>query len=225
MMLEIRDVLAGMAICISVYTYYKTTKQKESENERNVKEKLVDTMTKLVALDIEKAKLELSIDRDINLTRILNNQRSFLVSQILYLAPKVEELVSDSEYVIIAMNLASIGDFDNAELYWEKSIKASPTKLAMIYNLRGFANFLYKNKSYELGRRKYQEAVDANPRETDRALYDLADTYIMWGRLEKEYGFESEAEKCFDLAKRWLTKIESEGQKKRIIDYLESIAG
>ncbi|WP_429844365.1 tetratricopeptide repeat protein [Brevibacillus sp. FIR094] len=221
--MEFKDIASVVALVISLVSLFISLRQKKHETERTIREKLTDTFTKITAMDVELIKLEMNINKNINLTRIFNQQRRFLVNQAQYFLPKIERLVSDSEYALLANTLERTGDLESADYYWRKSIEKSSNKLNKIYNIRGYARFLFKFKNFNQGRKMYQEAVDMSTRENDKDVYDLADTYILWGALEREHGFFDKAEEYFDLAGRMINKIESEGQKQRLKNYLNDI--
>lgn len=137
--------------------------------------------------------------------------------------PKIDRLVSDGEFALLAITLERTGDLKGADIYWRKSIERSSNNFSKIYNVRGYARFLFKFESYDQGRVMYQSAIDICGRSNDKDMYDAADTYILWGLLEREHGFLDKAGELFEIAGRMANKIESEGQKRRLKEYLNDI--
>ncbi|MGK9185340.1 hypothetical protein KXS12_24285 [Priestia filamentosa] len=222
-MMDIKVIVPIIAVIVSVLSIFISVNQKRYETERTIREKLTDTFNKITELDIEFIKLEDNINKNINLTRVFNQKRRFLVKQALYFSSKIETLVSDAEFALLAGTLERFGDIEEADYYWKKSIERSSNRSTKIYNIRGYARFLFTTIDSSKGRKKYQEAIDLASKENDRDFYDIAETYILWATLEWEHGFPDRTEEYLDLSEGMINKIENRYKKTRITDYLNNV--
>ncbi|WP_070141346.1 hypothetical protein [Bacillus mycoides] len=178
--MEAKVIVSIIALIVSLVSLYISLRQKKYETERIIREKLTDTFNEITELDVDFIKLEVNINKNVNLTRVFNQKRSFLANQALYFLPKIETLVSDMEFALLAKTLERTGDLENADYYWRKSMERSSSKCTEIYNMRGYARFLFTTTNIDQGRKMYQEAIDLGTKENDRGLYDMAETYILW---------------------------------------------
>ncbi|WP_454190063.1 hypothetical protein [Paenibacillus sp. Marseille-Q7038] len=179
--MEIKDYLSvsvSSIALVSLVSVIVTLTQKKYENERTIRNQLTDTISKLIALNIENQKNR-EVDNQsnrISLNRIFNSQRRYLVEQSIYLMDKIKGLVTDVEYNIIAIALVNTGDINNADVYYSKCVDASPNDIYKLYNTRGYARFLFDNVNHDAGRKKYKEALEINLLDNDRNRYDRGDT-------------------------------------------------
>lgn len=219
--MELKDIwtvsVSSIALIVSLISVVLTLRQKKYENERTIRNQLTDTISKLIALSIENQRNRgLGVEGDIiNLNRIFNSQRRYLVEQSIYLMEKIEKLVTDVEYNIIAIALATTGDTEKANLYYSKCVDTSPNDTYKLYNTRGYARFLFNNVNHEAGRRKYQEALENNLPDNDRYRYERGDTYLMWAEIEYDHGYKEESKRLFDRAESIFNSIGKQSQKER----------
>lgn len=70
-----------------------------------------------------------------------------------------------------------------------------------IYNLRGYARYLYGAGQIEIGRQLYGEAVRTETKDSDIDRYTKADTYLLWAKAEEQFGYQDEARRALAHAR------------------------
>ena len=109
-------------------------------------------------------------------------------------------MVTDVDYVAIAQGLTLVGDNVLADTYMQNAISKSPSNFYRIINLRGYADFLFRQGRHEFAREKYQEAVKIFDNDTDFNKATNGYTYQMWMNSEFYSGFSSESESHYQRA-------------------------
>jgi hypothetical protein len=193
------------ALTLSLISLVVTLVQKNKETKRAIRKTLTDTLESISKINIETTKLKSSMDIDnnseniITLRRYYNSQRRILIAHADFLVMRYDKLATEIDCNILAGAYATIGDQDNAEYFWQKTIDKSISPPIRLMNLRGFGTFLFYNDKDELGRKFFDEALTLDLTENDENKILRTDTHLMLCELEKERGNKEKYE--LNLAK------------------------
>jgi tetratricopeptide (TPR) repeat protein len=144
-----------------------------------------------------------------------------LSRQAVYLVEQDIDLVNDVEFAIIAQGLFIAGDQLQAEAFYEKAIKASPSPYYKVLNTRAYAGFLFHQGKYQMGRNTFQQALEILSDDSEFTKYTNGFTYQMWMVSEFNSHFGEEAERYFNQAKRLFEKVSSPVFRESVIRGLE----
>lgn len=205
-------ILSVVAVVISLASLLISLKQKERENTRLLRTQLSDTLNQISALGVAFAKLKLEakgvLTNDIiDVRRNYTTQRTSLLNYAEFLTKENPQFGNDITYSILATNWNYVSNFNKASENWELAIQASEDLVIKHTNLRGFANFLFFQGNMVAGRGKYSEALALRLPDTDNVKRIIADTYLMWARIEMEFGFNDEYPKLLTLANHSCDRI------------------
>lgn len=221
-------VISALALGVSIVSAVFSFRLQTANNNRSTREQLNETVRELIKLNDENNALW-AVDpaqRDVSFFRragTIAQTATSLSRQAVYLAESVPKLVTDVEFVMIAQALALAGDQLNADAYWQKGIEASPNEYYRIANIRGYADFLFRQGKHELGRSKYQQALKIFDNDTDFKKFTNAFTYQMWMVSEVANGFREEAEGCYSRAKHIFESISHPFSKEAGLKGLENM--
>jgi len=93
-----------------------------------------------------------------------------------------------------------VGDNVLADTYMQNAISVSPSDFYRIINLRGYADFLFRQGRHEPAREKYQEALGILDNDTDFNKATNGYTYQMWMMSEFYNGFPAESDAHYQRA-------------------------
>jgi len=198
--------ISVLALVLSVTSATISFQLQKADSQRTAREQLSNTVTELIDLNAKNATFWSTPEeqRD-NLyyqqLSIISQKAASFSRQAVYLANSNPSIVTDVEYVTIAQGLVIVGDNLLAESYWRKAVEASPSNFYKVINLRGYADFLFRQGNQELAREKYREALKIFNNDTDYNKATNGYTYQMWMNNEFQSGFPQEAEKLFKRAK------------------------
>ena len=230
--MEPRDYIAiGAAIisACSLTVSYITWRQKSSEAERTVRNQITDTISKLDAVFAEWDKLifenadKASDPYFVGRRSFLNGQKRFLAKQALYLMGHSSDLVTDFEYNRVADAFSSIGDFDQANELYRKSIDAANTVYYKSICTRAYARCLFGQGKITEGRKCFQEAVDLVEADSDVNRFHTAETYQRWAVAEADADNWEEWTKRIEQARQMYLKITSRRNRDQGLDNLYEI--
>jgi tetratricopeptide (TPR) repeat protein len=148
--------------------------------------------------------------------RVLNSRRRFLVDCADRLLLGIASLVTDGEYQILAVAWDSVGDHEKARDCWAKCVERSPNDAMRIFNLRGYARYLYRIGQAATGRETYGKAVSIETADTDTARQTKADTYLMWAKTEEQYGYLDEARRLLAFGRNEIERVGFEPSRKQL---------
>jgi tetratricopeptide (TPR) repeat protein len=220
--MESRDYIAIGAAVISTCSLtvsYITWRQKSSEAERTVRNQITDTIAKLDAVFAEWDKLifenadKASDPYFVGRRSFLNGQKRFLARQALYLMGYSSDLVTDFEYNRVADAFCSIGDFDQANELYQKSIEAAKTSYYKSICTRAYARCLFGQGKVDEGRKRFQEAVDLVQAHSDVKRFHTAETYQRWAIVEADAHNWEESSKRIEQAREMYLMITSKRQQ------------
>jgi tetratricopeptide (TPR) repeat protein len=205
-------IIAGLAFIFSIVNFFLTYRQRATENRHNTRKALTDVVAELTNVTIAYNKLDLehprSVDQTvINLRRNYNIQRRYLANHGEFLAAQIPKFTSDVDYVSIAFAFESGGDYAKAQKFYELAVDKSPTNVLKMWNLRALARFWFGQGNAALGRKTYQDALQLEVPDSDSLRQTVADTYLLWSRLEDEHGYVDEAKRMRMLGQQAASRI------------------
>src|SRR6266487_2511282 len=71
-----------------------------------------------------------------------------------------------------------------AQKFYELAVDKSPNNVLKMWNLRALARFWFVQGNAALGRKIYQDALQLEVPDTDSLRHTVADTYLLWSRVE-----------------------------------------
>jgi len=66
--------------------------------------------------------------------------------------------------------------------------------------MRALARFWFNRGNAPLGRRVYEDSLQLELPDTDSMRHFQADTYLLWARVERDFGFKDESQRVQALA-------------------------
>jgi hypothetical protein len=139
-----------------------------------------------------------------------------------FLAQRNPDLVTDIDCLLLAGAFSSFGDYDRAERYHALAVEKSVNNVVRMNNLRALARFWFSRGNAERGRSIYQESIQLDKPDTDSIRQIVADTYLIWARLEQENGYEVESNRIKGLAVAAAKRIGNTSMRDDMLAQLES---
>jgi tetratricopeptide (TPR) repeat protein len=204
-------IIACAALIVSVFNFRWTMKQKKSESVTSKRKLLTDLIYELLnvstAFEQVRSNEANGQPQAIGVRRLLNSRRRFLVNYAEQVAAEIESQVSDIEYQTIAIAWDSAGNREKAKIYWEKCVEASPSSAMRVYNLRGYARFLFGIGQIAQGRDIYNKATLVEHANLEAYRFDGIETLLMWAKAESEYDYNNEANRLIEMAKSEIERL------------------
>jgi tetratricopeptide (TPR) repeat protein len=213
---ETKDIIfgtvAGLALIVSIVSFIFPFRQRATEDRRSTRKALTDVVAELTKVNIAFNQLDLDHPQSadvtiVSLRRNYNNQRRYLANHGEFLAGQIPELTSDIDCITLAFAFESSGDYIKAQKFYELAVEKSPTSVLRIWNLRGLARFWFNQGNAQRGRKAYEESLQQQVSDTDSIKQTVADTYLLWSRLEDEYGYVGEANRARTLGQQAAGRI------------------
>ena len=197
----------------------------KGDSQRTAKELLSKTVAELIDLNTKTATLWFTPEDHRNTlyyqqVSIMSQKAASLTRQALYIANNNPNIVTDVDFATIAQGLVIVGDNLLADNYWRKAVETSPTNFYKVVNLRGYADFLFRQGSHELARESYQKSLKVFKTDTDYNKATNGYTYQMWMNSELQNGLYQEAKNHFDRAKGLYESISNPDMKMRNLESL-----
>lgn len=204
--------LSLVALLVSVLSATISYQLQKSDSQRSARTQLNNSINELINLNARNNALWNVPEeaRDIGFYQQLSTNSQTAASftrQAVYLAEKNPELVTDIEFSNIAMGLVIVGDTTLAETYWQKAVDASPSDFYAVVNLRGYADFLFREGNHEKARDSYRKALKVFNNDTDKNKATNGYTYQMWMASERTAGFLEESMQHYERAKNLYESI------------------
>lgn len=211
-------IISATALGISILSLIITLFQKYKENKRTIRKTISDNLESIAKANIEFNKLKSQKDSDFNsepnilIRRNINSQKRAILSNVKFLIDKNSDIATESDYTILAGAFADIGDQSLADQYWKLAIDKSRSPEILIFNLRGYGSFKFRNNDYDNARLLYEQANQVNLTETDEHAVIKCDTYLMLADHERNSN-KITFENCLTLAMEELSKIKNGHRK------------
>jgi tetratricopeptide (TPR) repeat protein len=230
--MEWKDIIfmtvAGAALIVSVINLIWNFRWRAFEHQGNTRKALTDVVDELTKVSIAYNRLELDYPKStdvtvVNLRRNYNNRRRYLASHGEFLHGQIPELTSDIDCIELAYAFASGGDDIKAQKFYELAVKKSPNDVLRMWNLRGFARFWFAQGNAQLGREAYEKSLKQQVPDKDSYRQMIADTYLMWSRLENEHGYGDEAKRVCALGQQEARRIVNSRMRERMLKQLSGV--
>lgn len=155
-------------------------------------------MAELAKVNLAFAQLELDFpgstaERIVAFRRNYNSQRRYLANHGEFLINQIGELTTDIDCIAVASAFDSFGDYERAEKFFLLAVEKSPNSILRATNLRGFARFWFRRGNASKGRKTYEESLQLELPDSIRQF--VADTYLLWAKVEEEHGFREESQR------------------------------
>lgn len=228
--IESKDVLtvliSTLALALSVLSFVISLRQRKRENSRALRKQLSDTLNDISEVSVAMAELRYEVGNNlsneiIDLRRSYNTQKRTLLHHAEFLINENSKITTDVDYMVMAINWNIIGNYPKAETYYKLGIEKADDLVIRHLNLRSYASFLFMQGNMPLGRNKYKEALELRLPDTENVKRTVADTYLMWARVEREFKFYSEAAILLALAKNSCERISHTRMKKEVENQIE----
>jgi tetratricopeptide (TPR) repeat protein len=198
-------VLSAIAIIISLASASIAYRLQKSDSRRSAKEQLNTTVTELINLNSRNHALGSTPPENRNTDYYqelssISQMAALLTRQALFLVESHPNIADDVDDVAIAQGLTLAGDNLLADSFMQAAILKSPSDFYKIINLRGYADFLFRQGKHETGREKYRESLNLFDNSTDFNKATNGYTYKMWMASEFYSGFSAEAESHYQRA-------------------------
>ena len=229
--MEPRDYVSIVAVVISSFSFavsFITLRQKQYETQRTLRSQITDVIADLNSVFEESDKLKYeSADKPsdpyvVGRRSFLNGQKRFFARQAIYLMGQVPKLVTDFEYLAVADAFSQMGEFKQANAYYEKAIRAS--KKEPYYRsiaLRAYARNLFNQNNVQDGRTAYQDSLNLISLDSDFNFFHAGETYQRWATVEADNSFLNEAKQLFESSRETYEKIQNPGRRKQGLANLE----
>lgn len=222
--METKDVItvaiSVSALIISTVATTISIIRGQKEKQRTVRNQITDVLSRIVAGNIENAKLyhetaQTNPEYFQAISSILNQQNAFLLNQAIYLTDQVPELVTAVEYNTLAGANANAGDLIMAEKYYRKAVAVSPNDYFRALAKRSFGTFLFAQRRFEEGREEFRKAVSLLKGGDNMVRHTNGFTYQMWAWNElNNAGSVQRAQELVESAANEFKGIDNEGVRR-----------
>lgn len=210
------EAIAGIlgAVVGSILTGFVSWRIHKTSEYRQKREELRDVLLKLVQF---KEDYELRIKSISDQTSreqlggILNEKRMILKSAAEALERQIRSGLSPGEYITLGNESWGYSDFDGAEGYYQKAVKASIDSLNKSISTRTLALFFTTrgpHQDFRKAEEHFQQAIECLSRASDDySIYTLGLAYESWGGAEEFHKIGKNGRNLFELAKAHYSRI------------------
>ena len=203
--MDTSSVLSAIAIIVSVASALIAYSLQKSDSQRSAREQLSKSVAELINLNSKNYHIWSTAPEHRNANyyqeiSAISQIAASMTRQAVFLVDSFPDMVTDVDCVAIAQGLTLVGDNVLADTFMQHAISKSPSDFYRIINLRGYADFLFRQGRHEPAREKYQEAVKIFDNDTDFNKATNGYTYQMWMSSEFYSGFASESESHYQRA-------------------------
>jgi tetratricopeptide (TPR) repeat protein len=224
-----KDYVSIVAVVISLISLVITLLQKRSETKRTIRSQLTDVITDLDSVFDEDNKItgdntNASSESSLQKRRsFLNGRKRFLARQAIFLMDQMPKLVTDFEYNAVADAFHQIGEFDEANSYYEKAIERANRTYYKSIIMRAYAQCLFNQQKFQEARKYYQESINLAVLDSDPHIYHTAETYERWARMEATWSFAKEAKVLFEKANSVYAKLSNSELQNEALSRLRTL--
>jgi tetratricopeptide (TPR) repeat protein len=218
-------ILSAMALILSSAAFIFTVVIQLKERKRNIRQTLSVALSDIANINVEVSRLKKddkeSTPENILIRKNYNSQRGTLASAADFLIKENEKLITNADYELMAITYDDLGDIRKADEYWKQAIKHAANPAQLHIHQRDYASFLFDNNQLEQGRKLFERSLTVKLSATDDELRYVADTYLMWAMLEKNFNNEKEFNRLIKEAYQQCKKIqhkEKSLEMSRLID-------
>lgn len=201
---KIAVVVSMVALSLSIWSTAMGEARAAFEKERSLKAELSATLSKIMELNKEGATLFRDYNKSEEHAQFLqvqsgniSQENTFLIHQAMYIAEKIPDMVTPVELNTIAAANANVGDLPAAERYYLLAIDGTNDPYYASLAIRSYAGFLYPQRRFEEGRKRFQEALARLPGGDNFVRGVNGYTYQMWAF--NEMSFANNRSRAVDL--------------------------
>lgn len=194
-------ITAAIALIVSIISVIFSIRLTQKKNRQEARNELVKMVSKLNDLFYEERKLRLmesnASDYWLAVSRIknINNERRVIVNIVESHIKNLNGEVDNMVYVAVATTYEAYGRYDDAEMYWIKSIKRAKQEKKVqdtMWNRKGYAHHLSLGNRIDLAREQYQQAlrdIDSQENsESNQSKFDKGELCRSWALAEARIG-------------------------------------
>ncbi|WP_375435479.1 hypothetical protein [uncultured Hymenobacter sp.] len=220
MPLETKDLititLSSVALLLSGTTFFVNILHKQRDNLRTFRKELTEVMKEIVETNIAIAKIEMEgkvlTNKIYDIRRNFNTRRRYLIARAEFLIKDIPKYIDHIDLSTIAQACIAGGMHDRADRYFLQALQMSPKSIELIFNMRGYARFLYQTGRHEEGEKIFEDVVHILEYNTINIsnsvrLRELCDTFIMFSRAEFYFGNKINAKEIYLKAKSILSVV------------------
>jgi hypothetical protein len=204
-------VMSALALLLSSAAFIFTVIIQSKERKRNIRQTLSVALSEIARINVEVSGLkkeEKENSEEIMLIKkSYNSQRGTLVSDADFLIGQNKRLVTNADYALMALAYDGLGNKAKAEEYWQQAISSASTPAQKHINQRDYATFLFNHNQPEEGRDFFEKSLVIPVADTDDEQRYIADTYLIWAKLEGNFANNSEFERLIREAYAQCDKI------------------
>ncbi|MDB5118596.1 MAG: hypothetical protein JWQ79_4088 [Mucilaginibacter sp.] len=221
----IGPVMSALALILSSAAFIFTVIIQSKERKRNLRQTLSSTLSDIARINVDVSMLRKdekeSTPETVLIRKNYNSQRGTLVSGADFLIKENEKLVTDADCELMALTYDDLGDIKKAEEYWLQAIEHAVSDARQHLHERDYAAFLFNNNQVEKGRKFFEKSLSVKMSKTDDDLRNVADTYLIWAKLERNFNNDDEFNRLVKEAYERCKKIqhkEKSTEMSRLID-------
>jgi tetratricopeptide (TPR) repeat protein len=207
----VAPILSAMAFLLSSAAFVFTVIIQLKERKRNIRQTLSTALSEIARINVEVSQLKKnekeSTPENTLVRKNYNSQRGTLVSGADFLIKENERLITDVDCELMALTYDDLGEIKKAEEYWLQAIKHAPSPVQLHMHQRDYASFLFGNNQMAKARALFEKALSVKLSETDDDSRYVADTYLIWAQLEKNFDHENEFSRLIKEAYEQCKKI------------------
>ena len=220
--------VATLALILSIYSTYKSITGKAADDRRQVKSHINSVVLQIIEAQAQYNKEFMVAQRDGSWDQLQHagsaySQKILTLGRLgVYLDDQIKSSAADVEYAAIASALAS-GYDPQADRLWRLAVEASPNEYSLIFNKRGYADYLFSTGRQKDGKDVYRGCLDILKADTDTVKFTDGFTHQTWGISEKRFGSQAEAEEQFRKAESKYREIGSKHTRDWAIYLLNNV--
>jgi len=204
-------ILSACAFILSLGAFIFTVFMQSKERTRNIRQTLSSSLSELAGINVAVSQLiKDEKESSPQLARIIknyNSQRGTMVSAADFLINQNDKFITGADYQLMAMTYDDLEDIPKAEEYWLKAIDHAAGPPQQHIFQRDYATFLFNNNQDKKGREFFERSLRVQLSNTDDEHRYLADTYVTWASLERNFGNDQEFERLVTEAYSECKKI------------------
>ncbi|MXV15054.1 hypothetical protein [Hufsiella ginkgonis] len=225
----ITPIMSALALILSCAAFIFSVFIQLRERKRNIRQTLSTTLSEIAGINVKVFTLRREEEEKTpELVEVINNynaQRGTLVSAADFLMEQNSRLASDVDLALMARTYDQLGDTGKANQYWCEAVKRASTPAQNHKQQRDYAAFLFKKNQAEEARRMFEQSLAANFEGRDDELAYLAQTFVLWAGLEKDFDNHADFERLMQEAGAKCQLIKNLKKRKELQEVIDRANG
>jgi len=187
----VAPILSGLAFTLSAAAFIFTVLFQLKERRRNIRQTLSTALSEVAGINAQITTLRQDKHISPDTLQIIRNydyQRATLLSSADFLIREHTDLATDADCELMAMTYDGICDIAKATEYWEKALILTTHPARKHLHQRDYAAFLFNINEIDKARELFRVTSGIRLTCIDDNLRNLAGTYLVWARLERDMG-------------------------------------